>query len=122
VKYPLGCSLCSVESITNSCTDFRAAGRAPASLETCCRIYRELHLSDRKGRESTRERIREGFEGELTPAVKSLFQGLTDFVTQTISDPLREGHHFDQSLGGVAGLFENMRANTQVSALAFPMV
>lgn len=32
---------------------------------------------------------------------------------QTISDPLKEGHHFDQSLGGIAGLFENMRANTQ---------
>jgi hypothetical protein len=26
---------------------------------------------------------------------------------------LREGHHFDQSLGGLAGFFENLRANTQ---------
>ncbi|KAH6605745.1 ph domain-containing [Trichoderma cornu-damae] len=34
-------------------------------------------------------------------------------VLKTISNPLREGHHFDQSLGGVAGFFENMRANTQ---------
>jgi len=34
-------------------------------------------------------------------------------VLKTIANPLREGHHFDQSLGGVAGLFENMRANTQ---------
>jgi len=32
---------------------------------------------------------------------------------QTISKPLREGHHFDQGLGGMAGFFENMRANTQ---------
>ncbi|KND90651.1 Cytoskeletal signaling protein slm1 [Tolypocladium ophioglossoides CBS 100239] len=32
---------------------------------------------------------------------------------KTISTPLREGHHFDQSLGGVAGFFENMRSNTQ---------
>lgn len=32
---------------------------------------------------------------------------------QTISNPLREGHHFDQSLGGLAGFFENMRTNTQ---------
>ena len=32
---------------------------------------------------------------------------------QTISKPLREGQHFDQSLGGVAGFFENMRVNTQ---------
>ncbi|KAH7118208.1 hypothetical protein B0J13DRAFT_681017 [Dactylonectria estremocensis] len=31
---------------------------------------------------------------------------------KTISHPL-EGHHFDQSLGGVAGFFENMRSNTQ---------
>ena len=35
-------------------------------------------------------------------------------VLKSISDPLREGHHFDQALGGVAGLFENMRSNTQV--------
>ena len=33
---------------------------------------------------------------------------------QTVSDPLKEGHHFEQSLGGVAGLFENLRTNTQV--------
>ncbi|VUC38002.1 unnamed protein product [Clonostachys rosea] len=32
---------------------------------------------------------------------------------KTISNPLREGHHFDQSLGGLAGFFENLRANTQ---------
>lgn len=32
---------------------------------------------------------------------------------KTISSPLREGHHFDQSLGGMAGFFENMRSNTQ---------
>ena len=33
---------------------------------------------------------------------------------QTVKDPLKEGHHFDQSLGGVAGMFENIRSNTQV--------
>lgn len=32
---------------------------------------------------------------------------------KTISNPLREAHHFDQNLGGIAGLFENIRANTQ---------
>jgi len=32
-----------------------------------------------------------------------------------VSDPLKEGHHFDQSLGGIAGLFENIRSNTHVS-------
>lgn len=34
-------------------------------------------------------------------------------VLKTISKPLREGEHFDQSLGGMAGFFENMRVNTQ---------
>ncbi|KAH9885020.1 PH domain-containing protein [Xylariomycetidae sp. FL2044] len=34
-------------------------------------------------------------------------------VLKTISHPLREGAHFDQGLGGVAGYFENMRVNTQ---------
>ena len=34
-------------------------------------------------------------------------------VLKTISNPLREGHHFDQTLGGVAGLFDNIRSNTQ---------
>ncbi|KAI1422454.1 PH domain-containing protein [Xylaria sp. FL1777] len=34
-------------------------------------------------------------------------------VLKTISHPLKEGHHFDQGLGGVAGFFENMRVNTQ---------
>lgn len=32
---------------------------------------------------------------------------------KTISQPLKEGHHFDQSLGGIAGFFENLRSNTQ---------
>ncbi|EXL51440.1 hypothetical protein FOCG_09412 [Fusarium oxysporum f. sp. radicis-lycopersici 26381] len=32
---------------------------------------------------------------------------------KAINNPLKEGHHFDQSLGGVAGFFENMRSNTQ---------
>ncbi len=26
---------------------------------------------------------------------------------------MKEGHHFDQGVGGVAALFENMRVNTQ---------
>jgi hypothetical protein len=34
-------------------------------------------------------------------------------ILKTVSHPLREGHHFDQNLGGIAGLFENIRANTQ---------
>lgn len=36
-------------------------------------------------------------------------------VLKTISKPLREGHHFDQNLGGVAGFYENLRQNTQAN-------
>ncbi|KAF4125649.1 to PH domain protein, partial [Geosmithia morbida] len=32
---------------------------------------------------------------------------------KVISNPLKEGHHFDQSVSGVAGFFENLRTNTQ---------
>ncbi|KAI5370606.1 Putative pleckstrin domain, PH-like domain superfamily, AH/BAR domain superfamily [Septoria linicola] len=34
-------------------------------------------------------------------------------VLKSVSSPLKEGHHFDQNLGGVAGLFDNVRSNTQ---------
>ena len=34
-------------------------------------------------------------------------------ILKTLSNPLREGHHFEQSIGGIAGLFENIRSNTQ---------
>ena len=34
-------------------------------------------------------------------------------VLKTVSSPLKEGHHFDQSLGGIAGMFDNVRSNTQ---------
>jgi hypothetical protein len=40
-----------------------------------------------------------------------------DRVLKTIDKPLQEGHHFDQSLGGIAGLFENMRTNTKVGSV-----
>lgn len=39
-------------------------------------------------------------------------------VLKTISHPLKEGKHFDQGLGGVAGFLENMRVNTQVMCSA----
>lgn len=35
-------------------------------------------------------------------------------VLKTVSHPLKYGEHFDQSLGGVAGMFDNIRSNTQV--------
>ncbi|KAJ9640380.1 hypothetical protein H2199_005919 [Coniosporium tulheliwenetii] len=34
-------------------------------------------------------------------------------VLKTVSHPLKEGHHFDQSVGGIAGMFDNIRSNTQ---------
>ncbi|KAF1823537.1 uncharacterized protein K489DRAFT_379533 [Dissoconium aciculare CBS 342.82] len=34
-------------------------------------------------------------------------------VLKTVSTPLKEGHHFETTVGGVAGLFENIRTNTQ---------
>ncbi|KAF2452851.1 PH domain-containing protein [Lineolata rhizophorae] len=34
-------------------------------------------------------------------------------VLKTVSHPLKEGHHFDQQLGGIAGMFDNIRSNTQ---------
>ncbi|MBA7489664.1 hypothetical protein ES702_00198 [subsurface metagenome] len=34
-------------------------------------------------------------------------------ILKTLSNPLKEGHHFDQSVGGVASLFENLRSNTE---------
>lgn len=34
-------------------------------------------------------------------------------VLKTVNSPLKEGHHFDQQNGGIAGMFENIRANTQ---------
>ncbi len=34
-------------------------------------------------------------------------------VLKTVNSPLKEGHHFHQQNGGIAGLFENIRSNTQ---------
>ncbi|KAL3451174.1 hypothetical protein BJX65DRAFT_269105 [Aspergillus insuetus] len=34
-------------------------------------------------------------------------------VLKTVNEPLKEGHHFSQSAGGVYSFFENIRANTQ---------
>ena len=37
-------------------------------------------------------------------------------ILKTLSSPLKEGHHFDTALGGVSGLFENLRSNTQAQS------
>lgn len=44
-------------------------------------------------------------------------------VLKTINQPLREGDHFDHAPGGIAGMFDSMRQNTQVflpDTLAYP--
>jgi hypothetical protein len=34
-------------------------------------------------------------------------------VLKTINSPLKESHHFDAGVGGIAGVFENLKTNTQ---------
>jgi hypothetical protein len=34
-------------------------------------------------------------------------------ILKTVNEPLKEGHHFSSSAGGITGLFENLRNNTQ---------
>ncbi|CAG7984270.1 unnamed protein product [Penicillium olsonii] len=34
-------------------------------------------------------------------------------ILKTVNEPLKEGHHFSSGAGGVTGLFENIRNNTQ---------
>lgn len=48
-----------------------------------------------------------------TEKVQSAHSKEYERVLKTVSHPLKEGHHFDQSLGGIAGMFDNMRSNTQ---------
>ena len=37
-------------------------------------------------------------------------------ILKSLSNPLKEAHHFDTALGGVSGLFENLRSNTQAQS------
>ncbi|KAL2000596.1 hypothetical protein VTN02DRAFT_2862 [Thermoascus thermophilus] len=34
-------------------------------------------------------------------------------ILKTVSEPLKEAHHFDTGIAGVAGMYENLRQNTQ---------
>lgn len=82
-------------------------------MEACRRLPRGLCYCDREDEPCPRQGVRKGSEGEMK------FFGSTRAevvnVQKTVKDPLKEGHHFDQSLGGIAGMFENIRSNTQVS-------
>jgi len=95
--------------------DFYSTGRTPPSLEACRWISRGVYNCDREGPESPCEGIWKDIEG-VSPITSGVTYVETDSY-ETIANPLREGHHFDQSLGGIAGLFENMRVNTQASPL-----
>ncbi|KAF3902590.1 hypothetical protein ABW21_db0207904 [Orbilia brochopaga] len=60
-----------------------------------------------------------GFMEEYVEATANLHKHISkhyDAVLKTVSEPLREGHHFSQANGGVASFFENVRANTQALA------
>ena len=57
----------------------------------------------------------EDYIGEVAKDEKSSAKD-KEKILKTVSHPLKEGHHFDQNLGGVAGLFENIRANTQAQS------
>ncbi|EJT80856.1 PH domain-containing protein [Gaeumannomyces tritici R3-111a-1] len=57
-----------------------------------------------------------GYLEEFMTAVEKVHKAQAreyEKILKTIHKPLKEGHHFDQSLGGVAGFFENMRVNTE---------
>ena len=57
----------------------------------------------------------EGYIAEVAKDEKSSAKE-KEKILKTVSSPLKEGHHFDQNLGGVAGLFENIRSNTQAQS------
>jgi hypothetical protein len=57
----------------------------------------------------------EDYIGEVAKDEKSSAKE-KEKILKPVSHPLKEGHHFDQNLGGIAGLFENIRANTQAQS------
>jgi hypothetical protein len=57
----------------------------------------------------------EDYIGEVAKNEKSSAKE-KEKILKTVSHPLKEGHHFDQNLGGIAGLFENIRSNTQAQS------
>ena len=54
----------------------------------------------------------EDYVKEVAKGQKSSAKDL-EKVLKSVSSPLKENHHFDSSLGGISGLFENIRANIQ---------
>jgi hypothetical protein len=57
----------------------------------------------------------ENYIGEVAKIQRSQAKD-QEKILKTLSNPLKEAHHFDTALGGVAGLFENLRANTQAQS------
>jgi hypothetical protein len=57
-----------------------------------------------------------GYIEDYIEATEKLHKGTSkDYsrVVKSVSHPLKESNHFDQSLGGIAGMFDNIRTNTQ---------
>ena len=84
-------------------------------MEACCCIPGGLYGGGGKDPQVAVQGVRESSEGMLSRCVdfRRKEGQVSNRAGQAISHPLKEGHHFDQSLGGVAGFFENMRVNTQ---------
>ncbi|KIV95417.1 hypothetical protein PV10_03077 [Exophiala mesophila] len=40
-------------------------------------------------------------------------------ILKTLSDPLKEAHHFDTALGGIVGLIDNLRSNTNSQSMLY---
>ncbi|RMZ82339.1 hypothetical protein DV738_g1768, partial [Chaetothyriales sp. CBS 135597] len=57
----------------------------------------------------------EEYIAEVAKAEKSQAKD-QEKVLKTLSGTIKESHHFDTALGGIAGLFENIRANTQAQS------
>lgn len=59
-----------------------------------------------------------GYFEDYIKATEKMEHGLSkdyEKVLKTVEKPLKEGHHFEQNVGGVAGLLDNVRSNTQAS-------
>lgn len=57
----------------------------------------------------------EDYIGEVAKVNKSQAKD-QEKILKTLSHPLKEAHHFDTALGGISGLFENLRSNTQAQS------
>ena len=57
----------------------------------------------------------ENYIGEAAKIQKSQAKD-QEKILKSVSNPLKEAHQFDSALGGVSGLFENIKSNTQAQS------